>query len=62
MKTFFDWAKNNNKVLPIDEKTFRAGISDNYPDAYAQKKLYPPGYFTPMSANAPGKLAGKMGS
>ena len=63
MKTFLGWAKENNKSLPLlDEKTHRAGISGNYPDAYAQKKLYPPSYWTPTSANAIGKLDGKMGS
>ena len=46
-----------------DENTKRAGISNNYPAAYAGKGYaYPDIYFTPISANAPGKLAGKMGS
>lgn len=63
MKTFLNWAKENNKELPLlDEKTRSAGISDNYPPAYAQKTLYPQSYFTPSSANAIGKLTGKMGS
>jgi hypothetical protein len=62
IKTFLDWAKENNKSLPLLEKTRNAGISDNYPDAYAQKTLYPQSYFTPSSANAIGKLTGKMGS
>jgi hypothetical protein len=62
IKTFLDWAKENNKSLPLLEKTRSAGISDNYPDAYAQKTLYPQSYFTPSSANAIGKLTGKMGS
>ena len=73
MKTFFQWAEENDCELPliqdveerpsIEEKTKRGGISNNYPDAYAGKKYaYPDLYFTPISANAPGKLAGKMGS
>jgi len=64
MKTFIDWTKENNKQLPeIDENSRRAGISKNYPDAYAGKGYaYPDLHFTPISANAPGKLAGKMGS
>lgn len=64
MKKFLEWAKENNLTLPVlTEKTKRAGISDNYPKAYAGRDYaYPPEYFTPISANAPGKLAGKMGS
>lgn len=59
VKTFFDWAKEKGLQLP--ENTHRAGISDNYPPAYA-KGQYTPGYFMPTSANALGKLKGKMGS
>lgn len=64
MKTFLNWAKENNKDLPIlDEKTRSAGISDNYPKGYAGKGYaYPDSYFVPSSANAIGKLTGKMGS
>jgi hypothetical protein len=73
MKTFLDWAKETNFDMnvvtevptsedPIEEKTKRAGISDNYPDAYALKKLYPPSYFTPITSTATGKLTGKIGS
>lgn len=63
IKTFLDWAKENNKSLPLLEKTRSAGISDNYPAAYAGKGYaYPDGYFVPSSANAIGKLTGKMGS
>ena len=64
MKKFLEWVKENKLALPLlDEKTKRAGISDNYPKAYAGKDYaYPDGYFTPISANAIGKLQGKMGS
>ena len=74
MLTFFKWCEEKKLDLPIEtdaqpatkktieEKTKRAGISDNYPDAYAQKKLYPPGYFMPITATAAGKLQGKIGS
>lgn len=73
MKTFTQWLEENKISLPsiegegekanISEKTKRAGISDNYPKGYAGRDYaYPPSYWTPISANAPGKLAGKMGS
>lgn len=63
MKKFLEWVKEKNLPLPLNEKTKRAGISDNYPPAYAQKGYgYPDLNFTPISANAVGKLQGKMGS
>lgn len=72
MKTFIKWLEENKISLPVEfdgentkdsnENTKRAGISDNYPDAYAQKKLYPPGYFAPITSTAQGKLTGKIGS
>lgn len=74
MKTFLQWAEAQGFDIPvltdtepkkkktIEEKTKRAGISDNYPPAYAQKNLYPPSYFTPITSTAIGKLRGKIGS
>lgn len=74
MKTFMQWAEDNGYDLTvvtdapkadkktIEEKTKRAGISNNYPDAYAQKTLYPQSYFTPITSTAIGKLQGKIGS
>lgn len=72
MKTFVQWAESNKHDLSflvdaperkktVDEKTKRAGISDNYPDAYV-KAQYPHKYFNPITATADGKLGGKMGS
>ena len=71
MKTFLLWAKENSLALPTiegegekansTENTKRAGISDNYPDAYVRGQ-YPHKYFNPITATADGKLAGKMGS
>jgi len=73
MKTFVQWAETNKHDLgflvtdaperkgTVSEKTKRAGISDNYPDAYV-KGQYPRKYFNPISATADGKLDGKMGS
>lgn len=73
MKTFKQWLEENKIELPniegegetanLSEKTKRAGISNNYPKAYAGKDYaYPDSYYTPISANAIGKLQGKMGS
>jgi len=73
MKTFMQWAETNKHDLSflvtdapegkdtVDEKTKRAGISDNYPDAYV-KKQYPHKYFNPISATADSQLGGKIGS
>jgi hypothetical protein len=71
MITFLQWAKENKLDLPVevaeedttDENTKRAGISANYPQAYAGKKYaYPDGYFMPITSTAKGKLDGKIGS
>lgn len=62
MKTFLQWAKDNNKAVVI-ENVKRAGISHNYPDAYAGRGYaYPDAYFTPVTSTAIGKLQGKVGS
>jgi hypothetical protein len=69
MKKFSEWLKEKQATIEgqgedakTSENTRRAGISDNYPDAYANKKLYPPSYFMPKTATAKGKLDGKIGS
>jgi hypothetical protein len=64
MKTFLQWAEEEKLELPaVDENTKRAGISDNYPQAYSGKKYaYPDGYFMPITSTAKGKLDGKIGS
>lgn len=73
MKTFMQWAEEQKLPLPIEadgkdtknssENTKRAGISANYPQAYAGKGYaYPDGYFMPITSTAKGKLDGKMGS
>lgn len=71
MKTFLLWAKENKLALPTiegegekansSENTKRAGISNNYPDAYVRSQ-YPHKYFNPITSTADGKLGGKMGS
>lgn len=72
MKTFLKWAEENNLALPVlndtaegeeatEENTKRAGISNNYPDAYVRAQ-YPRKYFNPITSTADGKLDGKMGS
>lgn len=73
MKTFLDWAKEQNLELPIitdseegqeasseSSSAKRAGISANYPDAYVRAQ-YPHKYFNPITSTADGKLAKKMG-
>jgi hypothetical protein len=59
VKTFFDWVKEKGFQLP--ENTHRAGISHNYPPAYARGQ-YVDGYFMPTTSTAAGKLKGKIGS
>jgi hypothetical protein len=57
MKTFTDWATENNlKVPTVNENAKRGGIATwAYPDAYARGQ-YPSNYFMPIAADAAFKL------
>ena len=69
MKTFLQWAENNDRELPvfvdaeegkgtIDEKTKRTGLGFNYPDAYVRAH-YPHKYFNPTKATTDFDLEAK---
>jgi hypothetical protein len=69
MKTFDQWLEENKLTLPMfsdseeskdatSEDTKRAGISQNYPDAYVRAQ-YPHKYFNPIAADADYKLSAK---
>ena len=71
MRTFIKWVEEEKGLVPVEgkgqkatsENTKRAGISKNYPDAYAGRGYaYPDPYFMPITSTAAGKLAGKIGS
>lgn len=71
MRTFLQWVEQEKNLTPVESKgksatsenTKRAGISNNYPQAYSGKGYaYPDGYFMPITSTAEGKLKGKMGS
>jgi hypothetical protein len=62
MKSFLDWAKEENLDLSIltsnekgkktiEEKTKRTGLSANYPASYVAGQ-YPHKYFNPIKATA----------
>lgn len=56
MKSFIDWAKENNKEIPsleapTEENTKRTGLTANYPDSYVRGQ-YPHKYFNPIKATA----------
>jgi hypothetical protein len=68
MRSFVKWVEEEKGLKPVQadatsENTKRAGISDNYPQAYAGKGYaYPDAYFMPITSTAEGKLKGKIGS
>lgn len=69
MKSFIQWLEANKLDLPVfvdategkpttAEDAKRAGISQNYPDAYVRGQ-YPHKYFNPHAADADFKLSAK---
>jgi len=69
MKTFEQWLEDNKYELPVfvdaeegkdatSEDRVRAGISQNYPDAYVRAQ-YPHKYYNPHAADADFKLSAK---
>lgn len=55
MKTFLQWAEENDFEVPnldvTSENIKRTGVGPFYPDAYYQGR-YPDSYFTPSKATA----------
>ncbi len=51
MKTFYQWAKDNNYELPLMERGLRTGIHYPMPTGYV-KHQYPHKYFNPSIATA----------